>query len=346
MSGQIRRLVATAGAAALLGVGTMAFTAGTANASEPVVVGNCATSIKGAPGTPVSLDTHAVLAPVTNTISAIPLLGPPLAHGVGGTLSALPPIPIGAIPTGDGYISGGTIAHDVVGKLGPLGAALQPVLNKLTQLCGVTTHGLNAAAAPVQDGTHHLAQQSHRMFSPNPPPGSDGGGSPDPGAGTHQGSGSPDPGTGGGEGAPQRQPRAVPDPLGFPTVNGVRGGVPYTGSFFSAVGLAPPPSARYSNIPFALPGVFSPSPGVRYGGTIPGYAPKFSVLGTKTKTQPSASAGSDNPVRTAGSAEAIGGGHGPGGGVGLALLCAVLALSGVTAALVRTWILRKAGLQT
>ncbi|SFP84342.1 hypothetical protein SAMN05421810_103583 [Amycolatopsis arida] len=91
---------------------------------------------------------------------------------------------------------------------------------------------------------------------------------------------------------------------------------------------------NYSGIPIATAGLFAPSPGVRYGGQVPGYAPEFGILGA-------ADAPPDDGVRNAGRAEAL-----PGGGSGdrgnLPMLLAVLALSGVSAALVRTWVLRKA----
>jgi hypothetical protein len=87
---------------------------------------------------------------------------------------------------------------------------------------------------------------------------------------------------------------------------------------------------NYGNIPFARAGLFSPSPGVRYGGSVSGYTPQFGILG----------AANPDAVQAAGHAEALR----PSGGTKIALpvLLAVLALSCVTAALVRTWVLRRA----
>jgi hypothetical protein len=98
------------------------------------------------------------------------------------------------------------------------------------------------------------------------------------------------------------------------------------------------PMRDYSDIPYALAGLFAPSPGVRYGGQIPGYAPEVGALGDGSSQQ-------GKNVQNAGQAEALpGGGTGGGlpGDVGLPMLIAVLALSGVSAALVRTWVLRGA----
>lgn len=98
------------------------------------------------------------------------------------------------------------------------------------------------------------------------------------------------------------------------------------------------PMRDYSDIPYALAGLFAPSPGVRYGGQIPGYAPEVGALGDGSSQQ-----GKD--VQNAGQAEALpsdGTAGGLPGDVGLPMLIAVLALSGVSAALVRTWVLRGA----
>jgi hypothetical protein len=89
--------------------------------------------------------------------------------------------------------------------------------------------------------------------------------------------------------------------------------------------------ADYSNIPFARPGLWAPSPGVRYGGGVPGYSPEFGIVGDSAP---------DDGVSVAGRAEAL---SSPvGRRVEFPVLLAVLALSCVTAALVRTWVLRRA----
>ncbi|GHF57602.1 hypothetical protein FHX82_000194 [Amycolatopsis bartoniae] len=102
---------------------------------------------------------------------------------------------------------------------------------------------------------------------------------------------------------------------------------------FGSSGYAP--MRDYSDIPYALAGLFAPSPGVRYGGQIPGYAPEVGALGDGSGQQGRA-------VQNAGEAQALpGDGHSSlPGDVGLPMLIAVLALSGVSAALVRTWVLR------
>jgi hypothetical protein len=91
------------------------------------------------------------------------------------------------------------------------------------------------------------------------------------------------------------------------------------------------PMADYSDIPFARAGLWAPSPGVRYGGSVPGYSPEFGIVGD---TAP------DDGVSVAGRAEALSPPHSQ--RVEFPVLLAVLAMSGVTAALVRTWVLRRA----
>jgi hypothetical protein len=99
-------------------------------------------------------------------------------------------------------------------------------------------------------------------------------------------------------------------------------------------GLGASPLARYAGIPFASAGLFDPSPGVKYGGNVPGYAPSYGQLGANDSVP-------SDGVQTAGHAEAFSPGGSLGNGVGLPMLLAVLLLAGVTAALVRTWVLRK-----
>jgi hypothetical protein len=92
----------------------------------------------------------------------------------------------------------------------------------------------------------------------------------------------------------------------------------------------------YSGIPFATAGLFTPSPALRYGSQIPGYAPQYGLNG------PDQSAAGNSGIQTAGQAQALPSvSDGFTDGSNLPLLIAVLALSGVSAGLVRTWVLRR-----
>lgn len=101
----------------------------------------------------------------------------------------------------------------------------------------------------------------------------------------------------------------------------------------NGTGYAPP--RDYGNLPVAQPGV-AVAPGVRYpaNSPLPGEgAPQYGTDGQ---------AGQGGPdVRNAGNAEALATDGMPGGDVQLPMLLAVLVLAGVTAALVRTWVLRR-----
>jgi hypothetical protein len=296
-----------------------------AAAAPPIVIGDCSTSIQGTPGQPVSLSPSAVLSVVTDAVRAVPLLGPPIAASVGSAFAALPPIPIGALPTGTGYITGGTIANAVTAQLskipllGPIIAAVtSSVRSTLTSMCGVTVTGVNQVAAPVQDGAKAVADASQQATGSLP------GTSPGPGTGS-PGTGLPGTQPGGG-GSP-----ASPPPATQPN-QPVLGGVPYNGvdlGRFTWGGRSP--MLDYGSIPFARPGLFAPSPGVLYGGSASGYTPQFGILGTD---------GDQDGVQAAGHAEALG--TPTGNKIALPVLLAVLALSCVTAALVRTWVLRTA----
>jgi hypothetical protein len=106
---------------------------------------------------------------------------------------------------------------------------------------------------------------------------------------------------------------------------------------FDTTGYAP--MRDYSGIPAVLPAFWAPSPAVQYGGEIPGYTPEPGSLSTG---QPNGSGPQDTaPVQNAGRAEALPDAPDPASfPLGLPALLAVLALSGVTAALVRRWVLR------
>ncbi|HEX3784419.1 MAG TPA: hypothetical protein VHX38_32570 [Pseudonocardiaceae bacterium] len=316
---------------------------GSANASTPIVIGSCATSIQGAPGTPVELSPAAVVQPLVTIVNAVPLLGPGLAAPFQSAFEALPPIPLGALPDGTGYITGGQVANAVVAAikqiplLGPiLGTVITSAQSVLTSGCGVTVQGVNAAVAPVQDGAGALANagtqlgQSLGLGSKTSTPGNGqgpGGAQSPPGNGAPQGS---DPGSGQGLGS------NVPV-TGAPGIGDLSllDNPAFGAAQLLDDGLAESPLARYSGIPFASAGMFAPSPGVRYGGDVPGYSPGYGVLNNSGTPQP-------DGIQTAGEAEALGPGSTPGdNGIGLPMLLAVLALSGATAGLVRTWVLRR-----
>jgi hypothetical protein len=296
---------------------------GTAVAAEPIVIGSCATSVQGAPGQPVSLAPAAVLGIVTDAVRAVPILGPPLAGAANQAFAALPPIPIGALPNGTGYITGGTIANAVTAELrkipllgGIIATVVSGVQQQLTALCGVTVTGVNGAAAPVQDGAKAVADASEAAVGQAVP-----------------GAGGGTPGTGG---TPGSKPGTTPGggSGGSPAPNQpVTGGTNDLGLQLYQQGLwdfGRSPMADYSNIPFARAGMWAPSPGVRYGGGVPGYSPEFGIVGDTT----------DDGVSVAGRAEALSPPKNQ--RVEFPVLLAVLALSGVTAALVRTWVLRRA----
>jgi hypothetical protein len=303
---------------------------GSAAAAPPIVVGSCAASIQGTPGQPVSLSPTAVISVVTDAVRAVPLLGPPLAGTIQQTFAALPPIPLGAVPNGTGYVSGGSIAAAVnaqlnqIPLLGPIiSAVVGTVQSTLTSICGITVTGVNAVAAPVQDSTKAVADASEQAVANAADaaaavtPGA--GGSPDTTPGT---GGNPTTGGSGGKGETMPAPNQTP-------VGGVQsGGVPLYSADWT---FGRSPMADYSSIPFAKAGFFSPSPGVRYGGSVPGYSPEFGIVGDTPQ---------DDGGSVAGRAEALS--PPPSQRVEFPVLLAVLALSCVTAALVRTWVLRRA----
>ncbi|WET79619.1 hypothetical protein P3102_37395 [Amycolatopsis sp. QT-25] len=226
-----------------------------------------------------------------------------------------------------------------LGQAGPVSGVLTGTINALLgTVCRVTVTVVNVVVAPVPVVGEPAAEALNGAVS-GTTRALTGGGKPAPG--TPPQPGKPAPGTPG-SGGPQTGGPGAPAPGGTPA-----GGIPVVnspllpGTFTPNFGSLPwgvdtgyAPMRDYSSIPMATAGLFSPSPGLRYGGQIPGYAPQFGVA---TENQ------NGNPdVRTAGQAEAL-----PNVGDGftqdgkLPLLLAVLALSGVSAGLVRTWVLRR-----
>ncbi|MGW6930069.1 hypothetical protein ACWGE0_08340 [Lentzea sp. NPDC054927] len=300
-------------AATLLTLASAAVGVTSATAAEPIVVGSCATSVQGAPGTPVSLSPAAVTQPITDLVRAVPILGPPLAEPFKQAFAQAKPMPIGVVQVGTTTISGATIANAVMAEvqkiplLGPiLGTLDKTVRATLTSGCQVTVTGVNQAVAPVQDGSKAIADASQQAVGALPgapkPPGQQ-----------------PQPGTPPGQ-QPGANPGATPGlPAGSPSNRDFS--LYPLGTNFGRV-----PLFSYGSLPFAMPGLYSPSPGVRYGSQVP-----RASNGNGVET---------DQVQAAGRATALPRLGGP-GGVGAPVLVAVLMLALVTGALVRTWVLRR-----
>ncbi|WP_436492961.1 hypothetical protein [Actinokineospora sp. HUAS TT18] len=326
----MRRRVKTFATGLVLVMGTATASlamSSSAQAAQPIVVGDCSTSIQGAPGTPISLSPSAVLSPITDIVNAVPLLGPAITKAINGMGN----IPLGAIPNANTTISGGTIASTAVPRIkaaiekipligGVLTTLIGSVQGALTSGCAIVVTVVNTAVAPVQEGAKTVGGVIEQGVAALPLPG---GGGTSPAPGTNK----PPAGTPGGGSAP-----ATGGGVTLPGSNQpVLGGVPTSNSsVLGGYDFGRSPMADYSNLPFAKAGLFAPSPGVRYGGAVPGYTPQFGILGANNDT---------DGVQQAGHADAltpVGGGK-----IAFPVLLAVLALSGVTAALVRTWVLRR-----
>ncbi|MGH3492374.1 MAG: hypothetical protein ACRDRL_27055 [Sciscionella sp.] len=321
------RLSRLATATAMLGAagaaGVVLPSSTVAAAPAPIIIGSCGSTVHAAAGQPLTLS---------------------LSRALG--VQALPDIPLGVAQRGTTDYNPRKQISDAIHQLpllgGLLGGLTDTLSNALTDGCNTTVKVANAVAAPVQSATAGVDKAIQRgagalggaqQHSPSNPPAQSG---PNPGDG----------GTGGNHtgttpGTHQASPPSADHAAG-PLGSASRGltaqpGVPLYGALGN-YGSAISPAALYSGIPLSSPGLFAPSPGVRYGGQVPGYAPQFGDLG-KSLTN----ANSTDPVQVAGSAQALGaaGSHSGGDTVGLPLLLAVLTLSGATAGLVRTWVLRR-----
>lgn len=273
-------------------------------------------AVLGMPGTASAGETKTV--PCGSTVDAKP------GDTVQGTT------PLLGIPLNLGVVTEGTkvLTGTINAILGTLCKVTVNVVN--TVVSPVPVVGAPAASA-INQGVGGLtsgAQQGLSAVS--------GGGkqqSPQPGSG-----GNPQQPPGGNEGAPQGGTPAGTTPIpeaNSPLLPGFSNS-PMFGGFPFSIGTGYAPMRDYSGIPFATAGLFTPSPAIRYGSQIPGYAPQYGLTG------PDQNAGGNAGVQTAGQAEALpSASDGFTDGSNLPLLIAVLALSGVSAGLVRTWVLRR-----
>ncbi|WP_406639781.1 hypothetical protein [Amycolatopsis sp. WGS_07] len=294
------------GAAAFVLAGSAALAApGTASADT--LTAKCGSTITAKPGDHVKATT--------------PLLGIPLDLGIVGQVSG---VLTGTIDALLGTVCKVTVnvVNTVVAPVPVIGA---PAASAVNGAVAGTTNTVQQGVAAVSQGFTG-SQPGKQNPGPNPqqpPGGSSGnpqqGGS--PGQSQMPGSTSPVLGDYGGNGG-----GAAPFSAFLPNFSNL--------SYGYSTGYAP--MRDYSGIPMAMAGLFSPSPSLRYGSQIPGYAPQYGVA------NPDGSAGGDRTVQNAGNAEALpgtGGNHT--NGLDWPVLVAVLALSGVSAGLVRTWVLRR-----
>jgi hypothetical protein len=286
---------------------------GPASAAQPLVVDSCATTVQGQPGQPLQLSPNAVVQPIVDIVTAVPLLGPPLAQPFRVAFTALPPIPLGTVHNGDTMIPGSTVADAVVHSLSELpllgtvfGTIEGTVRQTLSTTCSVLVHS-STETAPGQGSATPSGAGSPSTAPATTAPNGNAPSTAKPGQDTR---------------APGQSSAAG---NGSPSVSGA--GQPTTEPVLPNYDYGRAPMTDYSSIPFAQAGQYTPAPDVRYGNGVPGDDPS----GTSRPGQ---------AVQAAGHAEALS--PDPKGiGNPLPVLLAVLALSGVTAALVRTWVLRR-----
>ncbi len=274
-------------------------------------------AVLGLPGT-ASAETKTV--PCGSTVTAKP------GDHIQGSLLGLPAIDLGIVGQATSVLTatvGGllntvckvtvNVVNTVVSPVPVVGAPLASAVNQ-------GADGLNSAAA----GGLNAVNGGGARQDPPAQPGS--GGNPQQ---------QPSPGTGG---APQGGAPAGTTPIpeaNSPLLPGFSS-TPVFGGFPFALGTGYAPMRDYSGIPFATAGLFTPSPAIRYGSQIPGYAPQYGLTG------PDVGSDGNSGIQTAGRAEALpSASDGFTNGSNLPMLIAVLALSGVSAGLVRTWVLRR-----
>jgi hypothetical protein len=226
------------------------------------------------------------------------------------------------------------IAKTLLGVPLDLGIVTDGVTQLLSGLCKVTVNVVDTVVSPVPVVGAPAASAINQGVQGTT-------GSLQQGLGSLSG-GQPNPQQPGSGGDPQQPP---PAQGGGPGQSGSPGSIPAAnspllpGAFTPDFGTLPwslstgwAPMRDYSGIPYALAGLYTPSPALRYGSQIPGYAPQYGLSNQE----------GGSGVNSAGQAQALPSVHdGFTNGSSLPVLLAVLALSGVSAGLVRTWVLRR-----
>ncbi|MEV0067270.1 MULTISPECIES: hypothetical protein [unclassified Amycolatopsis] len=306
MARQHRTRRATAlGAAAFVLAGSAALAApstASATSTPTTIVTQCGSTITAKPGDTVQVKT---------------LLGLPVDLGVVGQVSG---VLTGAVNSVLGALCKVTVnvVNTVVAPVPVVGA---PAAGALNQTVAGTTNTLQQGVDSTQRALTGGAPAQQNPGSPQQPPAT--------GPGAPQG------------GTPAGQTPIPPVNSPLLPLSGGGGGLASLFPGFANFSNLPfstgyAPMRDYSDIPMAMAGLFSPSPALRYGSQIPGYAPQY---GLSNPGQPSAGNAS---VQNAGEAQALpptGDNHA--NGLDWPVLVAVLALSGVSAGLVRTWVLRR-----
>lgn len=273
-------------------------------------------AVLGMPGTASAGETKTV--PCGGTVTAKP------GDHIQGSILGLPAIDLGIVGQATTVLTsvvGGlintvckvtvTVVNDVVAPVPVIGAPVASAVNQGAEsLNSAATGGLNS----INNGGKQASPQPGTGGNPQQPPSGGTGGAPQ--GGTPQGT------------------TPIPD-SNSPLLPGFSSS-PVFGGFPFSVGSGYAPMRDYSGIPFATAGLFTPSPALRYGSQIPGYAPQYGLTG------PDQPAAGNSGIQTAGQAEALpSASDGFTDGSNLPLLIAVLTLSGVSAGLVRTWVLRR-----
>jgi hypothetical protein len=299
MPGRTRRATAIGAAAFALAGSAALAVPGTASAAEVKTV-PCGSTVQASPG-----DT------IHGTLLGLPLID----LGVIGTVSKTLTTTVNALL--------GTVCTVTVNVVNTVVSPV-PVIGP--PLAGAVNQGVEGATQGLSDVNNKVGStlQGQQPPAQGSPPA---GGSPQSPGGSP--SGAPSGGTPAGV-------TPIPDSNSPILTGGFTSSPNYSGLPFSfSSGYSP--MRDYSNIPMVNAGLYSPSPGVRYGSQVPGYSPEFGILGQNGK--PAGSSG----IQNAGQAEALPGegSGGMAGGPGIPVLVAVLLLSGVSAGLVRTWVLRR-----
>ena len=303
---RVNPLIRRGTAAGLVGLAITASTflgAGTAAAADTLVVDRALAVVDAAPGQRIALSPSALDFKVREAV----LLAMPLNFGAAADATdrfkELSPIALGTADEGRTFFSGGDIAD-----------AAKPMISRI----GLPDDKVDSVAwhfGTLVSLGNAVTVNAEAPEEPPPPPPPSHKPEPQPAPPPERPAPAPPEST---TAAPP--PQAVVPPPVYPSSGGV---APYR---------AVP--GDYSYVPGSLP------PWARYGGQVPGFTPDVGTLPRPwTEQQEKRQEQEQEQIRAVGKAEALP--TAGGNRVALPVLLAAVSIAGLTAALVRTWVLRR-----
>lgn len=169
------RAVAATGLVAMCATGMSVLGAGSALAAAPadIPLDSCTSTVQANPGDHVVVSAKTLLAPQMKDLGALPLVGPLLVGTLNPVLASLtlPPITVQQLPSGDlAPITGAQIAQQLVVAVPALAPAAGPLSDALGGSCTVSVVRTKTVTAEAPPPAPTTAVPGPSAAPPPPPP--------------------------------------------------------------------------------------------------------------------------------------------------------------------------------